>query len=358
MKKIIYILCGISILLSGSVLRISCGDSGSTGDRSSTGNVALYVTDDITADYKHVEVTINGVQLLHTGTDTVCEFYNPEDLDITDLSSTIQFLDVNNCRTGNYNRIHIEFSQDVMLTNQLDEDVPCRFTSHKDQHDNPNILQCIEKENETNCFMDMNGNVKVVQNKTEDVVLDFDLKKFEVVNDDISGCSVTIKVSPLNKSDVDKKHENGYKKAISGYVTAVGSEKKEFTLTTGSGDLIVSYADVEKEDIENLLNLAKSDNLEVIVKSMSIDFNQGPVIASGIYLKMEGTVSKLDIIKSIFSLLYQPNKTIIVDYKNAEVEGNLEKDAFVKVKLNDYNGEHYIAEEVEVEEAEEAGDDV
>ena len=353
MKKISYILLSISVVMLVSMLLISCGDSGSNGGSSSTGNVALFVTDDISLEYKQVEGIIKRVQLLQTGTNTMCTFVkDPVNLDITELSSMIQLLDVEDCKTGNYNRIHIEFEQEVMLRDHEDLTSPCWYKSYKDEQDNPNILQCVGD----TCFIDMNGNVKVLQNQTEEVVLDFDLKKFEVEDFKTLECSLTMKVSPLNKSSIDKKHDDGYKKGISGYVSDVNSFNKKFTLTTESGFFIVSYDNVDKEGIESVLNLAVSDNLEVMVKSMRIDLENDAISALGIYLKMEGNVSKLDINNSILKLTYQTDKAITIDYNNAEIEGILEVNSFVKIKLIDHNGTHYISDEVEVEDAEDAED--
>jgi hypothetical protein len=350
-KKVLYLL-GVSILAAASVIWISCGGggggSGSSSGGSSTGSVALYATDDMSEDYKQVTVTVNKVSLEQTGTGDTCDLLTtPVTLDITDLSSMIQLLDVATCPTVNYNRVHIEFSEQVVVTDTSDITTTCNFTSYKDKGNNPNVLIC----DAGSCSIDMNGAVNVFADQNNELALDFDLKKFEVEDFNSPDCSVTMKVSPINSDDMDGKHDDGYEEGISGNVSNVDTGVKSFTLSTESGDFTVSYVNVITDGINNILTLAETEGLEVKVRTSGIDLDTGIIEASAIEIEVEGTVSALDTLLHTFTLTYNTDKTLTVNYSSAEeVEGVLINGASAEVKLNAWDGVNYLAREVEVEE--------
>jgi len=348
MKKILLILLVLSAVMSMPVIMISCsGGSSSSGSSSdgntSSGSVALYVTDSPDKDYKQVELTINGVQLVHTGSGTTCDVLtSPVTIDLTDIASVLKLLDVTNCPARSYNRIHIELDKQGNLIDLNDISDTCTLTSYKDNNDNPNVLYC----NGDVCSLDINGAVNVLANKGNGLALDFDLKDFEVNNFNSLSleCTVTMKVSPLNASDLDE-----YDEEISGVISNLDAGSKTFTLTTESGAFTVSYTGVIISGIDDLLTLAQTDQLEVEVKSSSIDLTAMTIDASVIYVVMEGAVSSLDTNTHTFTLTYGIGSTITVDYTNAEVEGVLTDDVTVEVELEGYNSVNYIAHEVEVE---------
>jgi hypothetical protein len=184
-------LVGILIV---SLMLYSCGHG--SGNVLSTGTVALFATDDI-SNYKQIISTINKVQLQQGANGMTCDVLTiPVTVDISNLSSVIQLLNVSNCFSGSYNKIHIEFEKSSMLMDQGNTSATCSFTSYKDNNNQPNTLQC----NESNCSLDINGAVNVLANQSNRLVLDFDLKEFEVNNFPSANCSATTKISSLDTS--------------------------------------------------------------------------------------------------------------------------------------------------------------
>lgn len=350
MKKNILISLGVLFIAAASLIWISCGGgsggSGSSGVNSS-GSVALYATDDMSLDYKQVTVTLNAVSLEHKGTGDTCALLTtPVTLDITDLSSMIQLLDVTSCPAVSYNRVHFEFDEQVVVTDINDITTTCNFTSYKDKGNNPNVLIC----DAGNCAIDMNGAVNVIGNQNSQMALDFDLKRFEVTDFALPGCSVTMKVSPLNSDDIEGKHDGGYEEGVSGYVFDLDAGAKSFTLGAESGDFTVSYVNVISTGIDDILALAETDGLEVKVRASVIDLDTGSIDASDIDVVVEGTVSVHDNLLHTFTLTYDTDKTLTVNYSGAgEVEGEIADSSNVEVKLNGYDGVNYLAKEVEVE---------
>jgi len=291
---------------------------------------------------------VNSVSLKHTGSGETCNILiTPVTLDLTDLSSTIQLIDITACPAVNYNRMHIEFSEQLIVTEKIsDITATCKFTSYKENGASPNVLQC----NASICSIDINGAINVFAEQNNEVALDFDLKEFEVEEFNSTDCSVTMKVSPLHGDNFNDKH-NGYEEGISGNVSSLDAEKNRFTLTAKSGTFTVSYTNVVTDGIDDILALAVAGNLKVIVKSSTINLDTNTVEASAIYIKVEGIVSGLDAEK--FTLTYPTDNTFSVDYSNAEeVEGVLKDGARAEVQINGYNGVNYLAREVEVKEIE------
>ena len=343
MRKNLLLSFSVLIAVLATVFFISCG--GSDGGGVSSGSVAFYVTDNPKDDYKQVTANISSVQLVHTGSGNTCDvFSTPEEIDITDLSSMLQLLDIVSCPARSYNRIHVEFAKEVVLTDLSDITDNCDFSSYKDKGNNPNVLQC----NGTTCFIDINGAVNVFANQNNELALDFELKDFEVKDFNLPACSVTIKVSPLHASDIEKKHDNGYIEGISGYITNLNTFEQSFTMTSGSETFTVSYDNVTtQQGIDDILNLATSEQLKIMVKASNINLDTKNIIASSIYVEVEGTVSGLaDINTKTFTLNYQTGKTMTVDYNNAEVKGVLVDNVNVEIKLNGYDGSNYLTEEV------------
>lgn len=241
MRKIILFLLIGSITALVPVFMLSCGSgSGGSGggfasESSSPGSVALYVTDTPADDYKQVKATINGVQLVHIGTGASCDVLTtPVTVDITDLASIIQLLEVQTCPSINFNRIKIEFDKRVVLTDLNNTTADCNFTSYKEGNGNPNILLCTGND----CSVNISGAVNVIANQNSELALDFDLKDFEVSGfDQPPFCEVTMKVSPLNVSDIGQKRDEGFNEGISGFISDLDTVENSFTLTAESGTL-------------------------------------------------------------------------------------------------------------------------
>lgn len=350
MKKTILLLFFISLAVSVPVLMLSCGSGGGgagggfDNDNSSPGRVALYVTDSL-SKYKRVAVTINSVQLVHIGSGASCDVLTaPVTLDITDLASVLQLLDVTTCPAINFNRIIIEFDKRVLLTDESNTTANCNFTSYKEGNNNPNILLC----NGNTCSINISGAVNVIAKQNSELALDFDLKEFEVEDFNQPFCSVTMKVSPLNASDFDTRHDEGDKEGIAGFISELDTVEKSFTLTAEGGTFTVTYDDVIVPGVNDLLALAAADQLKVKVESSIIDLNILTIAATALYVEVEGAVSALNTVSKTFTLTYQTNKTIPIDYQTADIEGSLSGNSDVEVKLNGFAGARYVSTEVEV----------
>jgi len=345
MKKILLPLLVVSSVLLISIILISCGNGSSSSGNASSGSVALYVTDSPDKDYKQVELTINSAQLMHTGSGTACDLLeSPETIDFTDIASVLKLLDVTRCSARSYNRIHLEFESQGNLIDLNDISDTCTLTSYKDEHDNPNVLSCMNNE----CSMDINGAVNVLANKGSVLALDFELKDFEVKNfNSAADCTITMKVSPLNASSVDK-----YDEEISGTISNLNTGDNTFTLNAASGSFTVFYDLItSQQGIDDLLTFAQSNTLEVEVKSSSIDLGSFTIAATAVHVEIDGTISDLDdTVTHTFTLTHQGSNTITVDYTGAEqIEGILMDDAVARVEVNGYDGVNYLAHEIKVE---------
>jgi len=353
MRKLL-LLC--ILVFIASILFLACGGGGGGGSSSSggggtsaSGKVALYATDDM-SNYHQVISTINKVQIVNTGTGATCDVLtSPVTLDLTNLSSVLQLLNIASCPSGPYNRIHVEFSKSVTVTDNADKTAPCSFASYKNEHNQPNTLQC----SGNICSLDINGAVNVLANQNNKLALDFRLKDFEVNN--LTGpnnCTVTMKVSPLTASEMDDKTKNeGYKEAISGGISNLDTTAKTFVITKHDKTFTVDYSGITtQQNIDQLLQFAQDKNLKVQVKVSSMDLDTGTIKASAVYVKIEGAIKQgtLNTTNKTFTLTFASNE-ITVDYSSAEVEGALADNVKVEVKLMGVQGTKFLASNVEVE---------
>ncbi len=356
MKKILLLLFIIFLAAAVPVFILSCGSgSGGAGggfanDNSSPGSVALYVTDIPETDspkdvYKQASVTINSVRLEHIGSGLTCDVLTtPVTLDITDLASILQLLNVGTCPSSNFNRIHIEFDKRIVLTDNGNTTAECHFTKYREGDNNPNVLICPGN----TCSINISGAVNVISEQTNELALDFDLNDFEVNDFNQQFCSVTMKASPLSASDFDARQDEGDKEGISGFISDLDTIANSFTLTSEGGTFTVTYADIIAQGIDNLLTLAAADQLMVKVESSIIDLNSHKIEATALYVEIDGTASGLNTVAQTFTLTYKTNKTISVVYQSDGVVETLLSGSDVEVKLNGYDGSKYIATEVEL----------
>jgi hypothetical protein len=106
--------------------------------------------------------------------------------------------------------------------------------------------------------------VNVLARKTEKLELDFDLKNFSVAGFGTPACQVTMKVSPLNASDMGR---ISHLEAITGLVSDLDTADKTFTLTRGHLSFSVLYSgitDLQQPGLDTLLR-AQDDRLSVRV---------------------------------------------------------------------------------------------
>lgn len=363
MKKLIL----TAVVLALPLFYYACGGGSGNGGNVATGTVPLYLTDDM-GGFKQVLVTLNSVQLVHTGTSTTCDLLTePESLDIANLAGVLQLLDTTECPVQAYNRIHIGFEKAVGLMDQNGEPAECLFESYKekDNPDQPNVLNCADG----TCTISINGAINVIADTVNPFALDFDLKNFEVENFGVPDCRVTLKVEPQNSNDIDEKMAAGYKKSATGYVSDLDIDADSFTLTTRKGAVFTVdywqalYRDGFQPDLDGLLQFAADHGLRVRVMTADIDVSgESAIVAATIYVKIEGKVSDLDGLNHLFTLDNTAGSiTITVNYTDAasqdKVEGNLANDSWVETKLFGFNLDTYLSHEVEVEDEDEVDTD-
>jgi hypothetical protein len=337
----------ISVLVLAGLFP-SCGGGG--GEGASSGNIALFLTDDI-SDYRQVTATVNRIQLLHTGSDATCDvFTGPVTVDITKLAGVMQLINVASCPAVPYNRIHIEFARSVELTNAAGTSSSCTFTSFLDEHSRPNRLVC----GADTCTLDINGAVNVLARRNHRLALDFDLKRFSADHFGTASCQVTMKVSPLHASDMERIR---HPEAMTGLVSNLSATGKTFTLSRGHTSFTVLYGGIttsQQPGLDTLLQRAQDDRLLVKVRASSFDLAGMSITASAVYVKVEGTIAagSLDTTAHTFSVVYSAGattRTLGVNYGLAAVEGTLAEGTWVEVKLYGDDGVTFLARTVEVE---------
>lgn len=350
----------ILLLATFSIVWISCGGGGGGGSSSSSGSgtVALYATDSPDDEYTQVILTINSISLLHTGSGESCSVLTtPVTLDISDLSSVIELLSITTCPAENYNRIHIELGRQATLTDTGTPPVTadCTLGSYKDWNNHSNTLDC----SGDTCTIDITGAVNVLKNADNELALDFELKDFEVDDFNTPDCSVTMKVSPLNSSEIEDKHDGEYKDELSGKISGLDTEADSFTITSKKHEYSISYSGAAGTGIDDILTLALDNDLKVRVEIGSIDLAARTVEASSVSVKIEGTVSVLNETEKTFTL-NSDSTNIVIDYNAAEkVEGTLADAVIVEVLLDGYDSgsNMYSAHKIEVGDADDETDD-
>jgi hypothetical protein len=350
-KKVLFWVVAASLaVFSFAFLLYSCGGGG--GGTPATGTVGLYLTDKPVNDmsgFKQVIATIDKVQLVNRGSGATCDVLTmPTTVNLANLANVMQLVNVTECTSGPFNRIHIEFDKSVQLMSAQTGTSACSFVSFKDEgHGNqPNTLNC----SGPLCTLDINGAVNVLANQQNKAALDFSLKDFDVDNfDDPLTCSVTMKVSPLHGGEIEALR---HPEAITGLISNLTTSTQTFDLTRGNTTFSVLYSGITATDqpgLDTLLQLAQTDGLRVRVMASNIDFMTRTITATKISVKIEGTVSSLDTTNHVFTLAFKGSNTIAVDYNKASVDGALADGARVQVSLYGNDGTNYLASKVEVE---------
>ncbi|MFC1523336.1 DUF4382 domain-containing protein [Thermodesulfobacteriota bacterium] len=349
------------VLIISALLLVAWGCGGGSSSSDKTGSVSVYVTDDL-SDYQQVTATITGVQLLHSGSGEACDLVSEEQVvDIANLADTIQLLETVDCAARSYNRVRLNFVKAVEMMNASGVAATCDFTSYKESGNGPkNALSCTGDD----CSLDITGAVNVIANTTNPFALDFDLKDFVVADFGLPGCGVTMKVSPLNKNDMDDKKANGYREGVTGYISILNTTEETFTLTTKRGEAFTVdysqslYDGLGQPGMEELLLFAADHSLKVRIMAMSIDVSGvTPIAAATILIKLDGRLTGLNDVDKTFTLTNIEKNVagITVNYTDADtqnhVAGTLAEDIWVEAKLFGYENLQYLAHEVEVEEA-------
>jgi hypothetical protein len=351
------------ILAAMLLLVSSCGGGGGAGaggngggDGSSSASltgVALYLTDAV-SDYQQVMVKVTNVKLVNSGTKNTCTVLDRTvTVDLAHLSTIMQFISSTQCAAVPYNRIDIEFLRAAQLTDAAGTPSACAFTSYKDQGNQPNALVCDPASDR--CTLPIRGAVHsssfdVQSDKHNKLTLDFSLKDFTIADFGLATCSVTMKVSPMNASDMKKK---GSQEAVTGLVVALDQTTRTFLLSTGTTTFSVSYAGITAQPgIDLLLTQAASEGFPVMVTTNGIDFGTMVVDASSAYAYLAGTVSVFNKKDGTFTLTYGASaKTLAMSYASPSmVEGKIANGSWIKAKVYGYESvsQQYLASHIEV----------
>ena len=348
-RQLFFIMIMSFVIILAGIL-YSC--DGGNGSVTSPGTVALYLADDLSL-YSNVTATINRIQLVNTGMGASCDVLTaPVAINIAELHDVMQLVAVAQCVPGNYNRVRIEFDRNArLISGPTGTGSPCTFASYREQGqgNQPKTLNCDPGGNR--CILDINGAVNVLASGSNKQVLDFDLKNFEVSGLGGPACAMTMMVSPISAGHM---HDRGYREAVTGLISGLSITNRTFDLTRGSRTFSVLYSGITNTDqpeIDTLLQRAQDDRLRTKVTGSDIDLANNSVIASAIVVKAEGTVSDL-VTDETFTLRYGPmgERSIGVDYSNAEVDGTLMNGSWVDVKLigRDRTTGEFLADKVEV----------
>ncbi len=314
-----------AVLILSALLVTCSGGGGGTGAAQSSRNAAgtasllLYATDDLSS-YLQVIATITRVRLVNTSSAATCEaLSSPVTLDIANLANVMQLSTLSTCPATNYNRIDLEFAQDVQLMDGAENTSSCRFASYLNDADQPLSLSCDATTGV--CALEILGAVRsgsfdLLTTQVNKLALDFDLKKFTVQNfGDAANCSLAMKVLQLHEAEIIQR---GSPEALSGSISKLDTAARTFTVANNGVNTLVNYAAVANADhpgIDALLQAAQDNGISVMVTSANLGgVNTTTIAASEIAVKLAGTVSSLVKAKSdyTFTLTYDSTRTMQV----------------------------------------------
>ncbi len=194
----------LSAVFAGGVLLSACGGGGS----GSSSPISLYFTDDASM-YPVVNVTVYEVSLC---SDPACQnkvqlFQNTNGLtvDLTNLNGVLQYIDTTTIPEGSYPRLEVVLSQQANICDNNGQCHDAVFTEMDEKPTKPNVVNCPPGYTDSNgnqlCYIRYNG----VINPTamEKLILDFNLKDFEVNTTTTPWQITEVKVSPLTPSEAN-----------------------------------------------------------------------------------------------------------------------------------------------------------
>ncbi len=303
--------------------------------------------------FSRLTVTLTNIELTDaTGGAAVDVLTIPVMFDIANVGNTMQLVNVGAGQADSFNRLQIQFNRNTqVLSGPTGTPESCTFVSYKEtgSSNQPNILLCDAVTNI--CTLNISGAVNLLAAEKNKIGLDFHLKDFEIVNPGTPDCAITMKVSPLNSSNIKSL---GYPEAITGTVSGLSTANKTFTLTRGSRTFTVFYKEITATNqpaLNTLLERAEDDGLRIRVFSPDIDFIGNSIEASKILVKVEGNV--FDATSGGFSVAYgSAAASIDIDSSAATIEGTVTNGSWVDVKLYGYSAanDDFLANKVEVED--------
>ena len=349
MKKLML----LGAIFGSGLIAYNCGSGGA-----SSGTVALYITDDKLDGAQKVEVLIKEIRMENSGSGLSCTVFSPDTpyaIDLTDVQNTLQLLDTTNCPEGQYNRLVVVMEQSPVNVIYLGQAYTCSLTTYDPEMDNsqvvkPNRTVCDNSAGE--CFIEVTGAVNVLASQNNEVALDFELKDSDINFDNSGNCTVAFKVSPIH-ADGMKTAKQNKEEEIKGTVSNLDVNNNTFTLTTKAGMAFsVSYSN---DSYDDLLQLAEAQGLPVEVECQTLDINNATCTAGEIELEVEGVALNVDATNGTLTVDRDGDTSTTNDQipvalaQNGEWEGNIQDGSLVEVKIVGFDGNNYIAKEVEQE---------
>jgi hypothetical protein len=194
------------ILAGFCALIFSCGGGGGGSSSSGSSTVSLYFTDDASM-YPEILVKVYEVNLCsdHACQQKVSLFTSQQGLqvDLAKLNGVYQYITTTNIPQGTYNRLEVVMDKNLTITDQSGQQHQAIFVPIQEKPNKPNTVQCPTDER---CYIRFNGTVQPFA--TGKLVVDFDLKEFEV-NTSTNPWQVTeVKMMPL--TPVQDKYKSVY----------------------------------------------------------------------------------------------------------------------------------------------------
>jgi hypothetical protein len=181
----------------------SCSGGGGGSSSSGSSSVSLYFTDDASV-YPEVLVKVYEVNLC---SDNVCQqkvnlFTSQQGLqvDLAKLNGVYQYMNTTNIPQGTYNRLEVVMDKNLTITDQGGQQHQAIFMPMQEKPDKPNTVQCTT---DGNCYIRFNGTVQPLAMGR--LVVDFDLKEFEVNASANPWQVAEVKVKPLTHQSVYRK---------------------------------------------------------------------------------------------------------------------------------------------------------
>ncbi len=202
MKKLVL----LGAIFGSGLLAYNCGGGGgvdtTSSETSGSSAVSLYFTDDASV-YPVVEVTVYEVSLC---SDPSCQnkiqlFQDTNGIviDLTNLNGVLQYIDTTTVPEGSYPRLEVVLSQQATICDNSGQCHDAVFTEMDEKPTKPNVVNCPPGYTDSNgnqlCYIRYNG----VTNPTAmgKLILDFNLKDFEVDTSTTPWRITEVKVSPL-----------------------------------------------------------------------------------------------------------------------------------------------------------------
>jgi hypothetical protein len=181
----------VCLLLCMALALYSCGSGGGGGsssgrDSGATTNASLFITDNLTADYQQVIVTVYKVELVKSSSGASLTAFEDAlgiTYDLRELSGVLETLSLSSIPPGRYNRVNVTVGEELMLVDNNGMQI------------NPNPVFDGSGNKTTcsagKCVIEVTGAVNIISK--QNVVLDFDLKQFKI-NTAVTPNTVTAKI--------------------------------------------------------------------------------------------------------------------------------------------------------------------